>query len=179
MNTDVMFSSAYDAWATPQAFFDELDKKYDFDIDVCAEDHTAKCATYWTILDDCLSIDWKSYGDLHFDASPTCYMNPPYGREIGKFIKKAYEESIKGCEVICLLPARTDTKWFHEYCTKGEITFLKGRLIFGTDEYWQWVWNEEILNGKKNSLYKKFGKKNSAPFPSMVVVFNPRRKNML
>lgn len=73
-------------------------------------------------------------------------MNPPYGKEIGKWVKKAYEESLKGTKVVCLLPARTDTKWFHEYCLKGKIEFIKGRLKFGKS-------------------------KNSAPFPSMVVVF--------
>ena len=74
-------------------------------------------------------------------------MNPPYGREIGRFIKKAYEETLNGCKsVVCLLPSRTDTKWFHEYCMKGKIEFIKGRLKFG-------------------------GSKNNAPFPSMIVIF--------
>lgn len=98
-------------------------------------------------------------------------MNPPYGREIGLFIKKAYEESLKGSHVVCLLPARTDTKWFHDYCLKGKVEFIRGRLQFGTDEYWQWLWDQEYIDGKKNSLYKKYGKKNSAPFPSMLVIF--------
>jgi hypothetical protein len=104
-------------------------------------------------------------------------MNPPYGRQIGKWIEKAYLSSKDGATVVCLLPSRTDTKWFHELCNKGEIRFIKGRLVFGTDEYWKWLWEQEfIINGnkkKENSLYKKYGKKNPAPFPSMVVVFKP------
>jgi hypothetical protein len=74
-------------------------------------------------------------------------MNPPYGREIGKWIKKAYEESLNGCTVVCLLPSRTDTRWFWDYILgKAEIRFIKGRLKFG-------------------------GHKNAAPFPSMIVIY--------
>lgn len=160
MNNELMFSSKYDAWATPQDFFDKINSIYSFDIDVCAEPDTAKCSHYFTKEMNALEIDWKAEGDRFFDASPTCFMNPPYGRQIGVFIKKAYEESLKGCEVVCLLPARTDTKWFHEYCKKGEIEFIKGRLKFGTPAYWE-------SKGKKPE---------AAPFPSMVVVFNPRSR---
>lgn len=79
-------------------------------------------------------------------------MNPPYGREIIHWVKKAYETSIQGTTVVCLLPSRTDTKWWHEYCMKGEVRFIKGRLKFG-------------------------GSKNSAPFPSAVVIFRKRVSN--
>jgi len=75
-------------------------------------------------------------------------MNPPYGREIGKWVKKAYESAQSGATVVCLVPARTDTAWWHDYCAKGEIRFVRGRLKFG-------------------------GSKNSAPFPSAVVIFRP------
>ncbi|MGD7664880.1 DNA N-6-adenine-methyltransferase [Brevibacillus laterosporus] len=75
-----------------------------------------------------------------------CWMNPPYGKEIGKWVKKAFEEASKGATVVCLLPARTDTKWWHEYCMKGEIRLVKGRLKFGDSN-------------------------NSAPFPSAVIIF--------
>ena len=78
--------------------------------------------------------------------SGTCWMNPPYGREIIKWMKKAYQESLKGCTVVCLVPSRTDTIWWHDYAMKGEITFIKGRLKFGNQS-------------------------NPAPFPSAVVVF--------
>jgi hypothetical protein len=76
-------------------------------------------------------------------------MNPPYGRQIGKWVEKAYQAALAGNTVVCLLPARTDTKWFHEFCSKGEIRFLSGRLKFG-------------------------GSRNSAPFPSAIVVFRPK-----
>lgn len=169
-----MFSSKYDAWATPQHFFDVLNEKYRFDVDVCAAPDTAKCEHYFTKEQDALSIDWKAYGQEHFDCSPTCFMNPPYGRGIGEFVKKAYEESLKGCEVVCLLPARTDTKWYHKYIWDKHNdkfrdgvsgSFLQGRLTFGTDEYWQMLWEQQKV---------PYGKKNSAPFPSMIVVFNKR-----
>lgn len=163
-----MFSSKLDSWATPQEFFNKLNEAYHFDIDVCAAKDTAKCEKFFTKENSCLDKTWGE-GNV-------CFMNPPYGREIGKFIKKAYEQSLIGTKTICLLPSRTDTKWFHEFCVKGEIQFLKGRLIFGNDAYWEWVWEQEYLPNskgelKKNSLFKKYGVKNSAPFPSMVVIF--------
>lgn len=142
----VHFSSKTDDWATPQWLFDELNAKYGpFGLDVCASDSNAKCGTYFILEDNALAIDWHENGH----GKPKCWMNPPYGRTIDQWVKKAYEESQKGCLVVCLLPARTDTKWFHDYCTKGEITFLKGRVKFGNA-------------------------KTGAPFPSMVVVFRPK-----
>jgi len=167
-----MFSSAYDAWATPQDFFDKLHKIHNFEIDVCAAKETRKCEKYFTKEDSCFDKNWHEPSLIN--GYTVCFMNPPYGRKIGKFIKEAYEQSLRGAKVVCLLPARTDTKWFHDYCVKGEIEFIKGRLTFGTDEYWAWVWEQEYLPGqeKKNSLYKKYGRKNPAPFPSMLVIFD-------
>jgi site-specific DNA-methyltransferase (adenine-specific) len=136
----VHFSSATDNWSTPQDLFDRLDAVYNFEWDVCADPINTKVAgCFFTKEQNGLSFDW------HKTAS-RLWMNPPYGRGIGGWVKKAYEESLKGCTVVCLLPARTDTRWFHDYCTKGKIEFIKGRLKFG-------------------------GHKNSAPFPSMIVVF--------
>ena len=143
MNTKVMFSSKKTEWETPQALFDELNREFGFTLDVCALPENAKCDLFFTPKTDGLSQSWKGH---------MCWMNPPYGREIGKWVKKAYEESQRGATVVCLLPARTDTRWFHEYCTKGEIRFIKGRLKFG-------------------------GCKNSAPFPSMIVIFRRREVN--
>ncbi|KMK77864.1 adenine methyltransferase [Alkalihalobacillus pseudalcaliphilus] len=131
-----MFTSSTDKWETPQAFFNELDREFRFDVDVCATEADKKCEQYFSPQDDGLSQKWEG----------TCWMNPPYGRKIGYWIEKAYESSLQGATVVCLLPSRTDTKWFHEYCLKGEIRFIKGRLKFGDS-------------------------KNSAPFPSVVVVF--------
>jgi phage N-6-adenine-methyltransferase len=134
----VHFSSETDLWSTPQDFFDRLNSIYHFRTDVCATHQNAKCAHYYTLEDDGLKKEWGG----------VCWMNPPYGREIGKWMKKAYESSLDGATVVCLVPARTDTRWWHEYAMKGQIEFIKGRLKFG-------------------------GSKNSAPFPNAVVVFKP------
>ena len=143
-----MMSSNTDNWATPQAFFDELNKEFMFDVDVCASDSNYKVNRYWTKEDDGLSKEWKDvYCDGLYGQNPHCWMNPPYGREIGKWVKKAAQ---CGALVVGLLPARTDTKWFHDYIYgKAEIRFVKGRLKFGDS-------------------------KNSAPFPSMVVIWRPK-----
>jgi phage N-6-adenine-methyltransferase len=138
MNTEVMFSSESSEWATPQEFYNELNKEFHFTLDPCATVENAKCDKFYTINEDGLKQDW---------GGETVFCNPPYGREIGKWVKKAYEESQKGCTVVCLLPARTDTRWFHDYILgKAEIRFIKGRLKFG-------------------------GHKNAAPFPSMIVIY--------
>lgn len=138
MNRAAWASSKTDEWETPKELFDVLNQKYHFQTDVCATDENAKCPKYYTREIDGLKQEW--YG--------TCWMNPPYGREIGKWMKKAYKESKEnGATVVCLVPARTDTAWWHEYAMKGEITFLRGRLKFG-------------------------GAKDNAPFPSAVVVFD-------
>lgn len=131
---DVHFSSQSDRWETPQALFDELDKEFHFETDVCASVDNAKCDRYYTEADDGLAQDWQG----------VCWMNPPYGRQIGKWVKKAYESA---ATVVCLLPSRTDTAWWHDYCMKGTIRFLRGRLKFGNAT-------------------------NSAPFPSAIVIFD-------
>jgi phage N-6-adenine-methyltransferase len=132
----VHFSSKTDLWATPQAFYDRYHAVYNFTLDVCASKDNAKCAAYYDIEADGLSQAWHG----------VCWMNPPYGRDIGKWMKKAYESSLQGATVVCLVPSRTDTKWWHEYAMQGQIEFIKGRLKFGDA-------------------------KNSAPFPSAIVVF--------
>jgi phage N-6-adenine-methyltransferase len=134
-----MFSSATDMWETPQAFFDRLDAEFGFETDVCAVSQNAKCTHFFTPTMDGLAQHW----------SGICWMNPPYGRQIGAWVKRAYEASRKGATVVCLLPARTDTKWWHEYCMHGEIRLVRGRLRFGTA-------------------------RTPAPFPSAVVIFRPR-----
>ena len=139
MITTGLFTSNTDLWATPQYFFDKLNQRFNFDLDVCALPENAKCDKYFTPEIDGLKQDWNG----------TCFMNPPYGREIGKWVEKAYNEAQRGNVIVALLPARTDTKWFHDhiYMMYGvEFELLKGRLKFGNS-------------------------KNSAPFPSMVVVF--------
>ena len=140
MNTDVMFSSTSDLWETPQEFFNALDAEFHFNLDVCALPENAKCARYYTPEQDGLSQPWTG----------VVWCNPPYGRKIGEWVRRGFFASVVGTTVVMLLPARTDTRWFHEYIYgKAEVRFLRGRLKFG-------------------------GAKNSAPFPSMVVVFRPR-----
>ena len=133
----VHFSSATDLWATPQAFFDKQNAIYGFTLDVCATADNAKCARYFTADDNGLAQPWHG----------VCWMNPPYGRTIGLWMRKAYESSLTGATVVCLVPSRTDTRWWHDYAMKGQIEFIRGRLKFGNA-------------------------KNSAPFPSALVVFN-------
>ena len=138
---DALFSSKTCEWETPQDFFDGLNAEFRFDLDVCATHGNAKCSRYFTREEDGLTQNWDG----------VCWMNPPYGREIGQWIKKAYESAQNGATVVCLLPARTDTAWWHEYCMKGQVRFIRGRLKFG-------------------------GAQNSAPFPSAVVVFDGRQE---
>ena len=117
----VHFSSKSNEWYTPQYLFDELNEKYQFTLDPCASHENAKCDKYFTIEDDGLTKDWSK--DIVF-------MNPPYGRNIKHWIKKAYEESVKGATVVCLIPARTDTTYWHDYIFNNayNIKFLKGRI---------------------------------------------------
>lgn len=142
LNTDVMFSSKTDNWATPPDFFRELDKEFHFDLDPAADDTNLKCDKYFTVAEDGLSQEWGGHN---------VFCNPPYGREIGKWVEKAYQTNKEsGDLVVMLLPARTDTKWFHDFIyKKAEIRFVKGRLKFG-------------------------GSKSGAPFPSMVVIYKKK-----
>jgi phage N-6-adenine-methyltransferase len=161
MNNAVMFSSASDTWETPQALFDELDREFHFTLDVAATDANRKCCAYFgpdhkiPHLRDGLAVRWAIETEW---SRERCWMNPPYSRGLqGKFIAKAAEERVRGILTVALLPARTDTKAFHRYLYDSnewrvrpgiEIRLLPGRLKFG-------------------------GAANSAPFPSMVVVFRP------
>lgn len=134
----VHFSSKDMTWSTPQSFFDELNKEFNFTLDPCCSVETAKCKKFFTPVENGLIQDWSK--DIVF-------MNPPYGREIKQWVEKAYKEYLNGSTVIGLLPSRTDTKWLHENIyNKAEIRFIKGRLKFG------------------NAV-------NSAPFPSMIVIW--------
>ena len=134
-----LFSSKNESWETPIEFFQELDREFHFTLDPCADETNHKCAKYYTAKDDGLTKNWRD---------EIVFCNPPYGRKITKWVKKCHNE-VKhgGCPmVVMLLPARTDTQWFHQYIYKqAEIIFLKGRLRF-------------------------VGAEDNAPFPSMVVV---------
>jgi phage N-6-adenine-methyltransferase len=133
----VHFSSKTDEWETPQELFDALNEEFDFDLDVCATPQSAKLPNFYTKGVDGLSMSWNGY---------RCWMNPPYGRVIGKWVEKCSQN-----KCVALLPARTDTKWFHDYILgKAEIRFIKGRLKF---------------------VGEQKGHSGSAPFPSMIVIF--------
>lgn len=138
MINEGVFSSKTDDWATPQDFYEELDKEFNFTLDPCANELNHKCDKYFTEKEDGLSQKWG--GNIVF-------CNPPYGKVIGDWVKKAHEEAQKpNTTVVMLIPARTDTKYFHDYIyKKHEIRFVKGRLKFGNS-------------------------KNSAPFPSMIII---------
>jgi site-specific DNA-methyltransferase (adenine-specific) len=132
----VHFSSKTPEWYTPQSLFNELDKEFNFTLDPCATTENAKCKEFFTQEQDGLIQNWDN---------EIVFCNPPYGRELPRWVKKASEARMG--LVVMLIPARTDTRYFHEYIYgKAEIRFLKGRLKFGDS-------------------------KNSAPFPSMLVVF--------
>lgn len=153
MVDDVHFSSIHCDYGTPHGFYDKLDREFHFTLDVCASEWNAKCKDYFTVDDDALSKPWAG----------RCWMNPPYGRVIPKWIKKAYEESITNADlVVCLVPSRTDTKWWWDYCIKGEIRFIKGRLKFSPrDDFDYWIG----------------GGFTSAPFPSAIIIFEKGRIN--
>lgn len=133
---DVMYKSERDDWETPQALFDRYNEEYRFTLDVCASDENAKCKRYFTKEQDGLKQDW---------TGERCWCNPPYGNKIVDFVKKAAESKAL---TVMLIPARTDTRWFHDYIyNRYPISFLKGRIRF-------------------------VGARSSAPFPSMIVVFD-------
>ncbi len=137
MLTSGLTSSNTDEWATPQDLFDKLDATFHFTLDPCATPENAKCAKFYTKEQDGLKQDW---------GGEVIWCNPPYGREIGKWIQKCAEH--KGVAVM-LIPARTDTRWWHSYIDKNpdaHVYFIKGRLKFGDG-------------------------KNPAPFPSAIVVY--------
>lgn len=136
-----LYSSKTGEWETPWDLFDELNDEFHFTLDVCATRENTKCKKYYTKRDDGLSKNWEK---------EICFMNPPYGREISRWVEKAFVQPKDMGEsvVVALLPARTDTKWFHDWIYERgfEIRFIKGRIKFSES-------------------------KNSAPFPSMIVIF--------
>jgi phage N-6-adenine-methyltransferase len=131
-----------DEWETPLALFDQLHREFGFTLDAAADHLNAKCALYFSAMDDGLSQDWGSH---------VVWLNPPYGREIGKWVRKAWLASLHGATVVCLVPSRTDTAWWHDYAMRGDVRFLRGRVNFvGRDR-----------------------KGHNSPFPSALLVFRP------
>lgn len=137
----VMSSSKDMTWATPKEWFSYLDLEFGFTLDPCCQHETAKCKKHYTPVEDGLAQSW---------AEERVFMNPPYGKDLPRWMKKAYEEArYNGALVVCFVPARVDTEWWHRYATKGEIRFPKGRVKFE-------------------------GATASAPFPVAVVIFRPK-----
>ena len=141
--TDIMFSSETDEWSTPQWLYDALNKEFGFTLDPCSNGN-AKCERFYVPADAPLNRDW---------GTETVFMNPPYS-DVADWMRKAYGAAQEGATVVCLIPSRTDTDWWHRYAMKGEIRLLRGRLKFGDAV-------------------------NSAPFPSAVVVFRPREFRLI
>jgi site-specific DNA-methyltransferase (adenine-specific) len=144
---EVMFSSKSDEWNTPQKLFDKLNEYYKFTLDPCANEQNRKCQKYFSKETNGLVQDW---------AGEVVFVNPPYS-DVASWVEKCYNE-YKDNDVtsVLLIPARTDTKWFHKYCMKADLVqFVKGRVKFE--------------NGAS--------KPNSAPFPSMIVVFDKTLDN--
>lgn len=139
---NVHFSSNSPEWETPQAVFDALEKEFRFTLDPAATKKNAKCKRFFTKEENGWLQSWEG---------ERVFCNPPYGREIGSWVQKM---ALGGAEVaVGLLPARTDTRWFHEYILgKAEIRFIRGRLKFG-------------------------GSENPAPFPIMICVWHPKTRN--
>lgn len=136
-----LFSSASVEWATPWELFRQLDAEFHFNLDPCSTHENAKCADHFTKAEDGLLQDL---------GGKRVFCNPPYGRELPKWIRKAHDEAEKGALVVMLIPARTDTRAFHDYIYhNAEIRFIRGRIKFGDA-------------------------KASAPFPSMLVIFRPK-----
>lgn len=133
-----LLSSGSSEWSTPQDLFDRLNAEFAFVTDCCADSGNAKCSHFFDFGEDGLAQEWKG----------SCWMNPPYGTTIGQWVRKAWESACSGqATVVCLLPARTDTSWWHDFCLDGEIRFIRRRLKFGDAVY-------------------------TATFPSVVVIFH-------
>ena len=151
MDRKLMFSNINNAWCTPQSFFDKINEEFNFTLDPCCTEVSAKCKNFYTPQKDGLLQDW---------TGESVFVNPPYGRQIGKWVKKCYEEGQKkNTTVVLLIPSRTDTRYFHDYILgKAEIRFLKGRLTF-----WD-LDGEKYKNGDFKSM-------TPAPFPSLLAIF--------
>jgi len=148
-NAEQLYSSNSNEWYTPSYIFDPLDDEFEFELDACATEDSAKCDAYFTKKDNALLKDWSA-------AANIVWVNPPYGRGIGKWIEKAYKESLKGCTVIVLTYVRSDTKWWHDWALKAsEIRMIKGRIHF--------------MRGDLKTT-------NASPAPSCVLVFSEDKR---
>lgn len=166
---EVLHSSNKMDWGTPDDLFTKIEERYGkFELDAAATSDNSKCIQYYDQVDDSLNMNWDLFSPMIFGIPDeplpvpdslsigvkNVWLNPPYGRDITKWVKKAYDESQKGCQVVCLLPSRTGTKWFQEYAPKAyKVIFLKGRVKFE-------------------------GAEASAPFDSVLLIFNKTKVNL-
>ena len=167
MNTNLMFSSRDSKWQTDPELLEKLAPAFTWDIDVCAERNNV-CDNFITPQMDAFKNDWIGL----------CWQNPPYTRSISSWLGRAAEQSdLHNSTIVCLVPARTDTAWWQDNIIDASwVTFIRGRLKFGSDEYWVNYWQDEHEKGKltKAELQSKLSDpvtKNSAPFPSALIVY--------
>lgn len=113
------FGTGRQDWETPDSLFEPLNQEFRFTLDVCATAENAKCERFFSVSDDALKRRWEGI----------CWMNPPFGTQ-GKWVQKAYLESLNGSVVVCLLPSRTNTNWWHDYVLRGEVRYIRGRPKF-------------------------------------------------
>jgi phage N-6-adenine-methyltransferase len=140
--TDTIFKSNTAEWGTPQDLFDRLNEEFQFDVDVCATADNKKVFHFFDRVDDGLKQEWKG----------VCWCNPPYGRNVGDWLRKAYHSALRGATVVVLVPARTDTRWWHQWVEgKATVRFIQGRLRFEGGE--------------------KYSVREAAPFPSAILVY--------
>jgi len=151
---DIYVSQKSNEWETPKWLFYCFNKEYNFNLDAAANEGNALCHNYLTEEQNSLVHKWEG----------NVWCNPPYGRSIGKFVKKAYEESKNGSLIVLLIPARTDTQWWHNYCSKGEVIFIKGRLKFINKTFPSW---------REDGNFKI----SPAPFPSAIVIFGTKNNS--
>lgn len=140
--SSTLFSSQTDQWSTPEPLFQRLNNEFSFTVDVCADSSNAKVARYFDLATNGLAQSW---------SNDVWWCNPPYGRSISDWTKKAATSEATG---VMLLPARTDTRWFHEDVLPfaQELRFIRGRLYFG-------------------------GAPSAAPFPSVLAIYRARRQS--
>lgn len=123
------FNRPQTVYETPDEIFDPLRDEFGIDLDVCAILENAKCERFFSPEDDGLTQKWMG----------VCWMNPPFGREMKKWVKKAFQEWELGCTVIALLPARTNTAWWHDWVMKGEVRFIRGEVTFKGQKNGLWM----------------------------------------
>ena len=162
-NLEVHFTNKSNEWETPRSLFKDLDDEFNFTIDVCATKDNTKCERFYNKQSNGLAQSWEN---------EIAFMNPPYGREIGTWIEKAYRESLNGAIVVCLIPARTDTRYWHDYIfPNAEVRFLKGRVKFlNNGEEVEYIEQLGLFGEEQSEVVTSDGDM-PAPFPSAVVIF--------